>query len=129
METIGPVIEAMAAALDGRQGGSMAPIVDERTLLHVSGSSGLAGDYQGREAICGLFERMATACDGTLHFETVCTSTDGDHGVRVHGRIRAARLGRSLDAGARLEAALAGHVIREASVCCIDQAAWDAFWA
>ena len=129
MVAVSPVIDAMASVLDGRHVGTVDVLVDERTLLHVSGRSGLGGDYQGRDAISGLFERMARACDRTLRFETICTSTDGDHDVRLHGRVRAARLGRSLETSAMLEAALAGHIIREAWLSCADQAAWDAFWA
>ena len=129
MVVIGPVVSVMAAMMDGRQADAVGALVDERTLLHVSGTNGLAGDYQGRDAICSLFVRMATVCDGTLRFETTCTSTDGDHEVRLHGQVRAARQGRSLDACATLETELNGHVIREAWLSCADQRAWDAFWA
>ena len=126
---IGPLASAVASALDLEGIAAVARFVDDRTLLHLPGASGLAGDYQGRDAICGLLERMATACDGTLRFETLCTTADGRRGVRLHGRLYGSRLGRALAASATLETALKDDIIREAWLACPDEAAWDAFWA
>ena len=40
---------------------------DERSSMHIAGSSGLGGDYQGDEAISGLFDRLTSACDHRQH--------------------------------------------------------------
>lgn len=125
---LSPVVAAMAAALDGEGAHVVADFVDERTLLHMPGASGLAGDYQGTDAICGLIDHMASACGGTLRFETVCTTASGGSGVRLCGRVRGVRGGRSLATAATLEACISGAVIREAWLSCADQPAWDSFW-
>ena len=62
-------VRALCRALDGRDVGPLAAWLDDASVLRVPGFSGLAGDYQGREAIVGLLRRMAAATDGTLRFE------------------------------------------------------------
>ena len=62
-------VGALCRALDGRDVGPLAARLDDASVLRVPGSSGLGGDYQGREAIVGLLRRMAAATDGTLRFE------------------------------------------------------------
>jgi hypothetical protein len=125
---ISPVVAAMASALDGEGTRVLADFIDERTLLHMPGASGLAGDYQGWDAIYGLIEHMASACAGTLRFETVCTTASGASWVRLCGRVRGARFGRWLATAATLEASIGGSVIREAWLSCADQPTWDDFW-
>jgi hypothetical protein len=126
---VGPIVDAMVGALDGAGSGALAPYLDEDTLLHVPGGSGLAGEYQGRDAICGLLDRMRQASHGTLRFETVCTTAGPGGDVRLRGRIHGQRLERSLRLTARIEALVDGSTIREVWLACSDQPAWDEFWA
>lgn len=126
---VGPIVDAVVDALDGAGSGALAAYLDEDTLLHVPGGSGLAGDYQGRDAICGLLDRMRQASHGTLRFETVCTTAGTGGCVRLRGRLHGQRLQRSLRMTACIEALVAGATIREAWLACSDPPAWDEFWA
>ena len=126
---VGPIIDAVIDALDGSGSGAVAAYLDDETLLHVPGGSGLAGEYQGRDAICGLLDRMTEASHGTLRFETVCTTTRDGGGVRLCGHVIGRRRARSLAMDASLEATVAGETVREIWLACSDQHAWDAFWS
>ena len=125
---IEPLIDAVVAALAGSDSSVVACYLDERSLLHVPGVSGLAGDYEGREAICALLDRMAATTEGTLSFETTCTTVASIGQVRLCGNVSGGRGGRSLATTATLETKLSGIHIREAWLSCADQLAWDAFW-
>lgn len=125
---VGSLVDAVVLALGGAGSGAVAAYLDEATLLHMPGGSGLAGDYQGREAICQLLDRMTDASSGTLRFETACTTAKVGGGVRLCGQLVGQRLERSLHMRASVEAIIAGRTIREAWLACADQSAWDAFW-
>lgn len=127
--TFGPIVEAVIAALGGSGSSAIAGHLDEETLLHMPGGSGLAGDYQGREAICGLMDRLATNTRGTLRFETVCTGARGRDHVWLQGRICGYRLEHSLQTSASLEVTVADDSVREVWLACSDQVAWDDFWS
>ena len=107
----------------------MAAYLDDRSLLHIPGGSGLAGDYAGREAICALLDRMTVATDGSLRFETTSTTVAGIGHVRLSGWLSGGRGERALRTAAALEATVADAHIREAWFSCSDQPAWDAFWS
>lgn len=126
---VGPIVEAVVDALGGSGSSVVAEYLDDDTLLHLPGGSGFAGDYQGRDAICSLLDRMTTASQGTLRFETVCTTAQAGGGVRLRGRLHGRRLGRSLLMTASVEATMAREAIREAWLACSDQSAWDRFWS
>lgn len=127
--TFGVVVEAVIAALAGSGSSAVAGYLDEETLLHMPGASGLAGDYQGREAICGLMDRLATSTRGTLRFETVCTGARGGDHVLLRGLIYGHRLEHSLRTSASLEVTVADDGLREVWLACTNQAAWDDFWS
>ncbi len=89
----------------------------------------LAGDYQGRDAICALLDRMNQASQGTLRFETDRSTARVAEDVRLCGRIHGRRRARQLQVDACIEATVAGDTIREVWLACSDQPAWDAFWS
>jgi len=126
---IGPVVEAVIDALGGSGSEAVAAYLDEETLLHMPGGSGFAGDFQGRDAICGLIDRMVEVSGGTLRFETACTTAREGGSVRLSGDVRGLRLARSLRMNASVEMTVTGGTIREAWLACSDQPGWDAFWA
>ncbi len=126
---VGSVVDALTHALGGGGTGAIAAYLDADTLLHMPGGSGLAGDYQGPDAICGLLDRMLEASHGTLRFETVCTTAGSTGDVRLCGRLLGRRDRRSLHTTATLEAHVAGDTIREAWLTCSDEPTWDTFWA
>ena len=125
---IEPLVDAVVAALAGSDSSVIAGYLDDRSVLHVPGVSGLAGEYEGREAICALLDRMSATTEGTLSFETTRTTVASIGRVRLCGNVSGGRGGRSLVTTATLESELSGVHIREAWLSCADQPAWDAFW-
>lgn len=122
------VADAVGEALTGAGVAMLREHLDTGTVLHMPGSSGLAGEYQGVEAIMGLLERMTAASGGTLGFATTDVAVGPRGGLRLSGVVRGRRLGRALLLATTIEADVVDGVIREAGLSCEDQAAWDAFW-
>lgn len=121
-------VAAICGALGGGGGAGLSGCLDDRSCLHIAGSSGLAGDYQGDEAISGLFDRLASACDRGLRFERSCVSVTATGWVRLCGELDGHRGTRSLAASVIAEVAFVGDIIRELRLECLDQRSWDAFW-
>lgn len=122
-------VAAVCCALDGGGSAGLSGHFDERSSLHVAGGSGLGGDYQGDEAISGLFDRLTSACDHRLHFDRSCVSVTGPGSVRMCGELDGQRGNRSLAATVIAEMAFAGDTIRELRLECTDQQSWDTFWS
>lgn len=122
------VVDAVVQALAGADAKGLRDRLDTDTMLHMPGSSGLAGDYQGREAIMGLLERMTAASDGTLGFTTEAVGAGPSGGLRLSGVVRGRRLGCALSLATSIDIDVVDGVIREARLSCEDQTTWDAFW-
>ena len=120
-------VAAVCCALDGGGSAGLSGHLDERSSLHIAGGSGLGGDYQGDEAISGLFDRLASACDHRLHFDRSCVSVTGPESVRMCGELDGHRGNRSLAATVIAEMAFAGDTIRELRLECTDLQSWDTF--
>lgn len=119
---------ALCRALDGRDVGPLGARLDDASLLSVPGLSGLGGNYQGHEAIVGLFRRMAAATGGTLRFE-VCRSLMSSPGaLRIEGRLSGTRDDHLFNATVSVDATLDGQVFRSIIIECADRSAWDALW-
>jgi ketosteroid isomerase-like protein len=117
------------AALDGRDTRGLVAVVDDASLLHVAGTSGLAGDYQGREAIAGLLRHTAELAGGTVRYGAARSEIDTSGRTALAGRASATRRGRCLEAEVRLAVRVDGGVVREAWLAFTDQAACDRFWS
>ncbi len=48
---------------------------------HVPGTSAVAGDYEGKEAVGGYVGRLGELSGGTLHFEPHDVLASEEHGV------------------------------------------------
>lgn len=126
---MGPdAVGAFCRALDGRDVGALAARLDDASVLHVPGSSGLSGDYQGREAIVGLLQRMAAATDGTLRFEVRRSLAPHSGALRIEGWLTGTRQGRPLGATVSVDVSLAGQALRSITIGCADRSQWDAMW-
>ena len=119
---------SLCRALDMADMSSLSGHLDDKSLLHVPGLSGLGGDYQGREAIIGVLRRMAGATGGTLHFEANATDLSRRGVLRVTGRLSGTRDGRPIRVTVSLDATLDGQVFRRITIECADRPAWDALW-
>jgi len=123
------IARALYQALDGRHTHALAPFLGDASLLHVSGGSGLAGDYQGQEAILGLLHRMEELTGGTLRYGESGLTVDAGGAVVLQGRVAAGRRGRRLKATARIAVTLEDGVLREIRLAYLDQSAFDGFWS
>lgn len=121
-------VRAWRRALDGRDVGPLTARLDDTSILHAPGFSGLGGDYQGCEAIVGPLERMTAATDGTLRFEVHHSSTSPSGALRIDGRLSGTREGRLFSATVSVDTTLADQVLRSITLGCADRAAWDALW-
>ena len=103
--------------------------LDDAALLHVPGRSGVAGTYQGREAILQLLERMTDLTGGTLRFVPTHTFTTDDQMLVVCGQANARRQARQLDTRAAYIFLLREGSVREMWLAHQDQADFDDFWS
>lgn len=103
--------------------------IDDASLLRMPGTSGLAGHYQGRDAIVGLYERMTRLTNGTLQFTPSRVIAENDQAMVVYGREHAIRQDRELDTDAIHIVLLRGRRVGELWVLHENQARVDEFWA
>ena len=103
-------------------------LLDDSSVLHVAGSSGIAGDYQGAHAIETLFARMGDLTDHTLRIDRATTLIDTDDAIVIHGHERARRPKGRLDTDLVLVLSIDTGVLREAWLFHADQPAVDSFW-
>ena len=121
-------MRVLCLGLDGREVGPLAARLDDASVLHVPGLSGLGGDYQGSDAIVGLLRGMAAATDGTLRFEVGRSLMSRPDTLRVEGRLSGTRVGRPLSATIAVDAVLADQAFLSITLECADRSAWDAMW-
>ena len=124
----GDAVGALCRALDCGELGPLAARLDHASVLRVPGHSGLGGHYQGREAIVGLLQRMATATDGTLRFEVHDTLASLRGALLIEGWLSGTRDGRPARMAVSMEALITGQVFRSITIECADRPAWDALW-
>jgi ketosteroid isomerase-like protein len=104
--------------------------VGERCVWTVAGGSGLAGTYEGREAILDFFHRTQELTDGTYGAELRWELDDGERQV-IYYRARGRRQdGREIDLDQALVCRLDEEGLWvEVRALPYDQAVFDAFWA
>jgi hypothetical protein len=122
-------VRALCRALGGRDVGPLTAMLGDASVLRVPGLSGLAGDYQGREAIIGLLRHMAAATDGTLRFEVGCDLMPHSDALHIEGRMSGMRNGSPFSATVRVDATLVCQVFQSITIECADRSTWDAVWS
>ena len=120
--------QALIDVLNGRNGVAAAAVLDESSLLHVPGRSGLSGRYQGAEAIVGLLRRMVELTDGSMHFSSSDTLNADGRVIVLCGRVVASRKSNSLDTTTAHVAILHRHQVSEMWMVHQDQDQFDSFW-
>ncbi|MDJ0954405.1 MAG: hypothetical protein QNJ81_12070 [Acidimicrobiia bacterium] len=101
---------------------------DEASVLHFPGDSGLAGRYQGGDAIVGLLRHLAGLTDGTLEFTNVRVIAAAASGLAMLGRLRGRRPGGWLDTVTVHLFKCDAGTVREAWLFYHDQHDVDRFW-
>jgi ketosteroid isomerase-like protein len=115
------------ALLDG-DGTAATIILDDGSVLHVPGRSGVAGDYQGQEAILGLFRWMAEFTHGTLRVSSSRLVAEDSRVLVLRGHISATAMRAQLDTDVIHALSLRGDKIQEAWIFSLNQDDFDAFW-
>ncbi len=92
------------------------------------GSSQLAGEFVGRDAVLAQLGRSAQLTDGTYRVE-VEEIMPGDHHASVLYRGTGSRNGRRLDLRHLALYEIAAGAIRNVWIAPLDQRAFDEFWA
>ena len=118
---------ALLDDLTGSSGGSR-EVLDDASVFHFPGKSGLSGVYQGRAAIVGLLEKLAQVTDGTLEFVPERIVGRGSDTVVFLTRSRATRRGKHLDTTAIHVLSRRGDSVRELWLLHPDQHRVDEFW-
>lgn len=119
----------MYAALDGRHVAAAEILLGEASVLRVAGRSGLAGDYQGRQAILALLARMSDLTGGTLDYGDPGSASSDQGVVVLEGSVHASRGGQHLDAVVEVQVAVKAGELQEVGIRYLDQMAFDAFWS
>ena len=103
--------------------------VGEQCVWTVGGSSAIAGEYNGRDAVLGFFRRLHELTEGTYSVEPLWELDDGDRGVAYY-RARGRRPdGRRIDLDQAIVYRLDGDTWSEVRALPFDQGVFDAFWA
>jgi len=103
-------------------------LLDDASLLHMPGRSGLAGQYQGQEAILGLLERMTQLTNGSLRYTPSHVITANDRAIVLSGHASATRQGTRLDTDEMRILSLQDGIIQEIWIFHKDQNHVDEFW-
>ena len=107
------------AALDG--------LFADDIVWHTGGENVLSGDYEGKEAVFGLFGRIFELTGGTFRNTVHDAFANDDHGVAIV-QLHAERDGKSFAGpGANVFHVRDGQVTEFWGLV-YDNAAWDAFW-
>lgn len=120
--------QAAEAALRGDVGALMRLMSDE-IVVHVPGSSALAGDHQGKAGVIGGFMgRMREMSDETISWESSSGHSDEDLVVIVYNA-SARRGGRGFKWRHVVVYRIGGGHIQETWHLPVDLPGFDAFWS
>ena len=108
--------------------GDRSPVLDEASVFHFPGGTGLAGAYQGWAAILGLLERLMDLTDGTLEFVPGRSLGRGGDTSAFVTTARGARRGKRLETTAVHVLTRRGNCVRELWLLHPDQQRVDEFW-
>lgn len=121
-------VQALCDVLAGEGEAAAEAVLDDASLLHMPGRSGLAGQYQGGDAILGLLRRMAELTDGSIRFSPSAVLTANDKAIVMHGRTNATRRGKRLDTDEVHVLSLRAGKVQEMWIYHQNQDQVDDFW-
>ena len=108
---------------------TLSEIIAPDATQYQPGSSDLAGEHKGLQAILEFYGRLAAGTDGSFRVELERLYTDGKGQVVTTHRTTAQRAGRRLDTRALLTFTVVDGIARDIHGCQEDIAEWDEFWA
>lgn len=104
-------------------------LFDEGASWHTPGRSGIAGDFEGRDAVFGQFGRFGGDTGGTFKADLKHVVADDDgHVVGVHHN-SAERDGKQLDVDCCLLFEIRDGKVISGREHFFDLNAWDEFWS
>ena len=107
---------------------TLTELIAEDTVWHFGGTSSLAGDYEGRDAVFGLFAELAQRSEGTLKLEIHDFLANDDHTVALVHITAGGSHGRTLDVNTADTLHIVGGQVAEFWSFPSDQRAADAYW-
>jgi ketosteroid isomerase-like protein len=107
---------------------TLTEIIAEDALWHVAGKGPFSGDYRGRKAVFGMFDKMAELSGGTIKIKDHDFLGTDQHAVALF-KIIATRGGKKLDANyCEVVHWRDGQVVEDWGLA-YDQYAFDEFWS
>ncbi len=107
---------------------TLTEIIAEDTLWHIAGKSPIAGEYRGREAVFGFFDKIAELTGGTFKIEDHDFLGSDEHAVALF-KMTATREGKTLKANfCEVVHWREGQIVEDWG-CAYDQYAFDDFWS
>jgi ketosteroid isomerase-like protein len=107
---------------------TLSEIIAPDATQYQPGSSELAGEHKGLEAILDFYGRLANSTDGTFRVELEHLYADGQGRVVATHRATAERQGRRMDSRASLIFTVIDSKAFDIHGCLEDIDDWDAFW-
>ena len=103
-------------------------IIAEDTLWHIAGKSPISGEYRGREAVFGFFDKIAELSGGTFKIEDHDVLGSDEHAVALL-KMTATREGRTLNANfCEVVHWREGQIVEDWGSA-YDQYTFDEFWS
>ena len=106
----------------------LAELFADDVLWHVAGRSPLAGDYRGRDAVFGFFERIADLTGGNFELEDQFFLDSGDRTVALF-KLKGRRGDKVLDHDFCEVVRWENGQVAEDWGFAFDQYSYDEFWA
>ena len=108
---------------------TLAPMFDDDAVQHMPGNNILSGDHTGKDAILGMYGKIAEESGGTFQAPLVDATADGPNRVIAKYRGTGQRNGKSYDKPHTLTFTIDNGKFKDLDDAASDVAAFDDFWA
>ena len=107
---------------------TLTEMIAENCVWHIGGRSRLAGDYEGREAIFGLFAELAQGSEGTMRVEVHDILANDTHATVMTTITAGGSSGKTLSVNTVDSSHVVDGQVTEFWSFGSDQYAWDEYW-
>lgn len=122
------ILQALYDALGAGDFGGVLGYLSDDVIGHVPGTSPVAGDYVGKDAVAGYVGQLAQLSEGTIRFQPRTVLVAGDRGVGLL-RDLAERGDKTLAMDNVHVWRMGDGTLDEIWIYPGDQYAWDDFWS